>query len=173
MYGCLAAADADDVRLASNTSAADVDIVRPRGEIDASAKAQGDVVAAGCVVKERAVTARGILEPVVVQSERLGAVGRVEVSVCVGIERQITGSRIEVADGVLLERLEARGRVAPGSAASVVRERLKAGGRVAVAGGVSLERLSACCRVGGAASVGKELENRWPCCPSRCYYLAQ
>ena len=57
-------ADADGVGLARNTMVADVDIVTACGEIYTGLKAQGDVAAAGCVVKERLNT-----------SGRVGAAG--------------------------------------------------------------------------------------------------
>jgi hypothetical protein len=49
--------DADFVGLASNTFVADIDIVVAHGEIVTGRSAQRDVVAAGCVVSERSITA--------------------------------------------------------------------------------------------------------------------
>ena len=64
-----------------------MNIVAPRGEIQAGLKAQCDVIAAGRVVKERLIP-----------------VGHVPVAGCVALERLQTGGRVLEAGGVAKER---------------------------------------------------------------------
>jgi hypothetical protein len=69
-------ADADCVGLADNTQVPDIDIVAARGEIDPGSIAQCDVVAAGCVKKERQCTGGRVEAAGCVVLERTSAVGR-------------------------------------------------------------------------------------------------
>src|SRR5205807_8217727 len=123
---------------------ADVDVVIARGEICACVNAQGSVVAAAVVVKERTLTVGRVVAAGEVHIERSLTVGRVSVAGEVGNERTLTVGRVSVAGGVATERKKTTGGVpAAGvpAAGGVLIERKRANGRVAKAGGVKDQRV--------------------------------
>src|SRR4029077_13658695 len=76
-------ADANDIRLASNTAIADIDIVTAGGETLTGSKAQRDVKAAGCIANECMGTVDSIKVASCVRNKREIAVGSVMVARCV------------------------------------------------------------------------------------------
>ena len=151
--------DADRSRVARPSRIADIDVAVASGEICTGIKAQGDVAAARCVVKERAktvggVVVAGVVVAGVVVEERVGTGGRVSIRggagqgshtdggvvkpVSVGRERFFTASGVADANSVVEERTNAVGCVVV--TGCVECQRSNTGGRVGVAGGVALER---------------------------------
>ena len=149
---CLVA-DADGVGLARNTLVANIDVVTARSEILTRPEAQCNVVAAGCVAKER-ITTGGRVAAAGVANERADTGGRVVVA---GVlkERKGTVGSVVVAGCVVNERLKTGGRVV--DAGCVEEECQNTGSRVVAAGGVRSERITTDGRVCGA---GCEAEKR-------------
>src|SRR6266487_1822308 len=133
------ASDSGTVGLASKTDDAVADAhIAAAFDIEAGIKAQGRVVAAGDVVKER-----------------FNTVGRVEGAGGV-LERTKTSRRIVVADGVDLKRSKTSSRVV--EAGAVFLERTSSSSRVKVASGVAKERV----RTDGGVQVGVVAKERLP-----------
>ena len=73
-------ADADGVGVVRNTIVADINIVIAVREILAGVNAQGDVVAAGCIVEERTSTVGSVPVADGVAAESISTISRVEVT---------------------------------------------------------------------------------------------
>ena len=83
----LVSADADRIRLVSNTLGSDIDVVIPCGKIIPRRKAYSDVVVASCIM-----------------NERIGPVGRVEVAGNIVNESKRSIRRVVAADSIVRER---------------------------------------------------------------------
>src|SRR6266498_3506068 len=123
----------------------------------ASRNAQGRVLDAGGVVKERVKSGGrvGIANDVV--RERRIAGGRVLGTFCVGKKCERSISSVVGADGITRERINTGGRII--TAFGVAKKRIRTGGRVAVAGGIVLERRITVGRIAKAGGVVQERLN--------------
>ena len=97
-------ANADGVGLAGSASVEDIDVVAAGGKIDPCIHAQCDVAVAGCVAKERLVTAGRVVGAGCVAKERCKTVGHVVGAGCVAIERGIAVGHVVAAGCVAIER---------------------------------------------------------------------
>src|SRR2546430_270764 len=130
------------------TSAPDGNNVTGCSDTGAGCIAQGDVVGADGVVKQRFLTDGRVEAAGGVEIERSISVGRVLYTYRVAKERTSASARVEAADGVAKERINTVGRVV--EAGGVAKERSKTVGRVVGAGDVAKEGFKTVGRVAAA-----------------------
>ena len=131
---CSCLADADGVRLASNAKVADIDIVTTRSKSMTGISSHGDIVASGCIVKQRSRPDRCITLATGVILERTSTNGRVEGANRVAQQRVNTIGRIASAGGVGRECVTARSCVV--ATDGIAQERTVTAGRIIIAGSV-------------------------------------
>src|SRR6266545_3340931 len=124
---------------------ADTNNVTGRGHVLASAIAQGDVAAAGGVVKERIHAEGRVVGACGGAKERNSSNGRVVAAGGVAKKRTSTVGRVEITRGVALERTSTDGRVS--RTGGIEKERCLTVGRVETAPGVAQKRPCAGCRI--------------------------
>src|SRR4029077_20065706 len=110
-------ADTARAALASNTNhlGADIDVIGTRCLIVAGTKAQGRVLIAGVVAKERPITTGGVVVAGGVERKRSSADGCVSNAGGVGSNRSITVCRVAMAGVVEVEGQRSVGRVVASS----------------------------------------------------------